>query len=419
MASSRGDGDQNLLDRQRQLRLLYPDVIGGQPERTCNTCNPRGPQTSTMVTINQTAESDSGRTSDQGVSALSMKFGGQSRASLGKGNRGHGSSTGGASTSRGWNEQDAHAGTLASGGRSTSTLPPQGAGHPSRAPGRSQDTGTRANTLGGQRGHHVHHTHRPEVQRTHVVTMQAAPEQQRPRVSQQPVPAAHRSRENSHSEAMPSSGEQPRAEQAHCHHHDHVMVSRHGDRGQPVGAPVLAQPVPAPVHVDNRGVNQNQAGASNQAPGISLNRYEQPEALPDILNDHVPPAYSTHPRNSHYTSPRQPIPGREMEYHSRHRGHSSSASRGVGHQVSRRQQPSPLTDLEGEMLKQCCDPTCCYNCLTVTTTFRWVLVALALLGVCCVVTGIILGALHMTVGSSFLTLSLMFIGKSTLLIHPY
>jgi hypothetical protein len=34
-----------------------------------------------------------------------------------------------------------------------------------------------------------------------------------------------------------------------------------------------------------------------------------------------------------------------------------------------------------------------------------------MLGVCCVVTGIILGALHMTVGNSFLTLSLMFIGE--------
>ncbi len=37
--------------------------------------------------------------------------------------------------------------------------------------------------------------------------------------------------------------------------------------------------------------------------------------------------------------------------------------------------------------------------------------SLALLGVCCVLTGIILGALHMTIGTSFLTLSLMFVGE--------
>lgn len=54
------------------------------------------------------------------------------------------------------------------------------------------------------------------------------------------------------------------------------------------------------------------------------------------------------------------------------------------------------------------------KCVTAATTFRWVLVGLALLGVCCVLTGIILGALHMTVGNSFLTLSLMFIGQCVL-----
>jgi hypothetical protein len=46
------------------------------------------------------------------------------------------------------------------------------------------------------------------------------------------------------------------------------------------------------------------------------------------------------------------------------------------------------------------------------TTFRWILVALAGLGICCVVSGIVLGVLHISDNSSgFLTLSLMFIGQ--------
>lgn len=55
--------------------------------------------------------------------------------------------------------------------------------------------------------------------------------------------------------------------------------------------------------------------------------------------------------------------------------------------------------------------SCCNWRNSLFDVCRWILVTLALLGVCCVLTGIILGALHMTIGSSFLTLSLMFIGK--------
>jgi hypothetical protein len=51
----------------------------------------------------------------------------------------------------------------------------------------------------------------------------------------------------------------------------------------------------------------------------------------------------------------------------------------------------------------------CYKCLAVGTSFRWILVVLSLLGVCCVVTGIVLAALH-AAGNSFLFLAIMFIG---------
>ena len=99
------------------------------------------------------------------------------------------------------------------------------------------------------------------------------------------------------------------------------------------------------------------------------------DALPDILHAHVPPPY-----------PVMAAPSR------RHRRRSYAA------------------EDDG---KRCCG--CCPRCVACLTTFRWVLVSLALLGVACVITGIILAALHMTVGSSFLTLSLMFIGQYSLI----
>ncbi|KAK3090015.1 hypothetical protein FSP39_008526 [Pinctada imbricata] len=57
----------------------------------------------------------------------------------------------------------------------------------------------------------------------------------------------------------------------------------------------------------------------------------------------------------------------------------------------------------------------CLKCMAATTSFRWILVILSLLGVCCVVTGIVLAALHAT-GQSFLFLAIMFIGLGVLLV---
>ena len=123
------------------------------------------------------------------------------------------------------------------------------------------------------------------------------------------------------------------------------------------------------------------------------------DPLPDLLDSHMLPPYVQARRNQHRDANRQ--------RRNRHR------SRGQRRSSRGRRQQGPTTQLDDPEARHCCqcNKDCCTDCITVVTTFRWVLVSLAMLGVCCVVTGIILGALHMTIGNSFLTLSLMFIGK--------
>jgi len=70
---------------------------------------------------------------------------------------------------------------------------------------------------------------------------------------------------------------------------------------------------------------------------------------------------------------------------------------------------SPLPE-EGGM-KECCSRESCILCMITVTTFRWVLLFFALVGIGCIVSGVVLGAMHTIVGSSFLTLSIMFIGE--------
>ena len=105
------------------------------------------------------------------------------------------------------------------------------------------------------------------------------------------------------------------------------------------------------------------------------------QQLPDILNSHVAPPYNSRSRRS------------------------EGRTRG-----SRAPPPHGQTVLGHDDI-ECCSCGVCIRCVTMVTTFRWVLVILALLGVCCVVAGIILGTLHMTLNLKYLTLSLMFIGK--------
>ena len=183
----------------------------------------------------------------------------------------------------------------------------------------------------------------------------------------------------------------------------------------PVAPIVAPAPAPAPAPAANAGART-------------------PEALPDILNSHVPPTspapppYPQRPNQHRHPLRAASVPAQNdlpRRGTSRNRSSSSSlawfgrlsaspvttldSSTSLGHNHSTGGVGSLLASLQN---KQCCTGTAVRSCLTLITTFRWVLVALALLGVGCVITGIVLGALHMSMGSSFLTLSLMFIGKS-------
>ena len=150
----------------------------------------------------------------------------------------------------------------------------------------------------------------------------------------------------------------------------------------------------------------------------------------DIIEDSVsdqPPPYSTldNPRNNRRShrgnSPGQALPDiLNLHVHPPRQNESRSNRRGVQPQggarrnrgLSGRRPPRGTTRLDSTSSSwEGCSKWGCLRCLTIITTFRWILITLAMLGVCCVLTGIILGALHMTIGSSFLTLSLMFIGK--------
>ena len=167
---------------------------------------------------------------------------------------------------------------------------------------------------------------------------------------------------------------------------------------------MTSQPCPSTgIHTNNldAGVSRPDCSGGNQA-------------LPDILNSHMLPPYTARPNQSRSARHGAEAVRQQQQQQQQHRARSptrtpGSQSRGRSSRSSRsnRTRTSSQSDHDAKI---CCSAECCFHCLTVTTTFRWVLVALALLGVCCVLTGIVLGVLHVT-GTSYLTLSLMFIGK--------
>ena len=55
---------------------------------------------------------------------------------------------------------------------------------------------------------------------------------------------------------------------------------------------------------------------------------------------------------------------------------------------------------------------CCLHCVVMVTSVRVLLVVLMLVGVGCMAAGITLGALNMTVGHNYFTLSIVFVGQS-------
>ncbi|XP_045214072.2 uncharacterized protein LOC123564499 isoform X2 [Mercenaria mercenaria] len=133
--------------------------------------------------------------------------------------------------------------------------------------------------------------------------------------------------------------------------------------------------------------------------------------LPDLVAHSQPPP----PARQTSSSQRPPVPlvdpriaqgHRYPDQHSRHRHHRDRRQPGRSRRHSHRHSQ--------QAIEEPCKESC-YKCLAVGTSFRWILVVLSLLGVCCVVTGIVLAALH-AAGNSFLFLAIMFIGLGVLLV---
>ncbi|XP_059174311.1 uncharacterized protein LOC131954533 [Physella acuta] len=146
-----------------------------------------------------------------------------------------------------------------------------------------------------------------------------------------------------------------------------------------------------------------QANVSRETVTSSSHPLSEPapmeSALPDILNSHMLPQTRQHRQHRNHR-------GRTLEG-APHPHHHSRPHR--QQRRSRTRSTSTTQTQEGT----CKEP--CVKCIATVTSFRWVLIVLSVLGVCCVVTGIVLAAVR-SAGNSFLFLAIMFIGLGVLLV---
>ncbi|XP_046581980.1 LOW QUALITY PROTEIN: uncharacterized protein LOC124289402 [Haliotis rubra] len=136
------------------------------------------------------------------------------------------------------------------------------------------------------------------------------------------------------------------------------------------------------------------------------------DTLPDLLHSHVASPVTPSRPNQHRQTrngERRTRPDHRTRNQGRQRTHETSTRTARHGRRNRTRSSSSIHSDEGA----CKEP--CVKCFVKLTSFRWVLVVLSLLGVCCVVTGIVLAALH-AAGNSFLFLAIMFIGLGVLLV---
>ena len=161
-----------------------------------------------------------------------------------------------------------------------------------------------------------------------------------------------------------------------------------------------------PASDGNRNIRTQDLNVGVVSSRMDIQRHTA-SALPDLIahSQIPPPSARPNPAAQRPQVPVDPRTGshvsRQVDPHSRHRHHHGDRDR---RHRSRRHSHRTSTEAE-EPCKESC-----FKCIAVSTSFRWILVVLSLLGVCCVVTGIVLAALH-AAGNSFLFLAIMFIGK--------
>ena len=140
-------------------------------------------------------------------------------------------------------------------------------------------------------------------------------------------------------------------------------------------------------------------------------------SLPDLLHSHMVPPQVPPARPNQHRHQRRSVGGRGPSGDGgngarRHQRRSQQQQVPAGSRQRRRSRTtsggSTTTATAGDS-GMCKEP--CVRCVATITSFRWVLVMLSVLGVFCVIAGVVLAALR-AAGNSFLFLAIMFIGKS-------
>lgn len=186
----------------------------------------------------------------------------------------------------------------------------------------------------------------------------------------------------------------------------------HPGQAQPVvsHSNVSVNVTSAPPDGGNRHIRTQDLNVGVTSSHMDIQR-QTTSALPDLIaHSQVPPtAGRPVPAAQRPQAPVDPRAGayvsRPVDPHSRHSRH---------HHGDRRHRSRRHSHRYSNETEEPCKETC-FKCIAVSTSFRWILVVLSLLGVCCVVTGIVLAALHAT-GNSYLFLAIMFIGLGVLLV---
>lgn len=148
-------------------------------------------------------------------------------------------------------------------------------------------------------------------------------------------------------------------------------------------------------------------------------------SLPDLLHSHmvppqVPPARPNQHRHQRRSASSRGTGADNGGGNNGQRRHHRRSQQGGQHSGISRQRRRSRTVSGGSNTTatanesgMCKEP--CVRCVVKVTSFRWVLVLLSILGVFCVVTGVVLAAMR-AAGNSFLFLAIMFIGLGILLV---
>ena len=189
----------------------------------------------------------------------------------------------------------------------------------------------------------------------------------------------------------------------------HPRTVPHPGTSQPVvsHSNVSVNVTSAPTDDQNRHIRTQDLNIGVTSSRLDIQR-QTAGALPDLIaHSQIPPPAGARPAVP-AQRPQPPVDPRTGAYISRQGDPNGSRHRHHHGDRRHRSRRHSHRNSAGEAEEPCKET--CFKCIAVSTSFRWILVVLSLMGVCCVVTGIVLAALHAS-GNSYLFLAIMFIGK--------